>query len=66
MSALSDRMATLTAMGKLQGECAAKARLYRDTAPELAERYNRASFAGIGARLAMQAAIMAEHEAGKL
>lgn len=66
MTALSERMDTLRAMGALQGECAAKARIYRETAPELAERYRRASFAAIGARLAMQAAIMAEHEAGKL
>lgn len=66
MTALEERMATLTAIGKLQGECAVKAQLYRETDPLLADRFNRASFAGMGARVAIHAAIMAEHEAGKL
>lgn len=60
-----DKMERLRELGDLQGEMAAKASNYaaRDR-PELAGRFERASYAAMNARVLMQAALMAEREAG--
>lgn len=53
---------TLEALGGLQGVMATKARFYKESNPELAARFVRASFAAVNARMLMQAALMAERE----
>ena len=59
-----EKLELLRALGELQGEMAEKARLYkRNDLPELALRFERASYLALGARTAMQAALMAEREA---
>lgn len=59
-----EKLERLRDLGDLQGEMAQKAKLYqvRDV-PELALRFERASFAAINARTFIQAALMAEREA---
>lgn len=58
-------MERLRELGDMQAEMASKAAHYaaRDR-PELAGRFQRASYAAVNARTLMQAALMAEREAG--
>lgn len=60
----AQKLERLRELGDLQGEMAQKAKLYqaRDV-PDLALRFERASFAAINARTFIQAALMAEREA---
>lgn len=58
-----EKRQALRLIGELQGECAVKARDYkRDGFPELAARFERASFTSASAHLLIQAALMAERE----
>lgn len=59
-----DKMERLRELGDLQGEMANKARHFAATdQPELAWRFERASYAAVNARTFIQAALMAEREA---
>jgi hypothetical protein len=60
-----EKLERLRQLGDLQGEMAAKAAHYaaRDV-PDLALRFQRASYAAVNARLFIQSALMAEREAG--
>lgn len=60
----AEKLAKLREFGDLQGECAAKAKHYAaNDRPDLANRFQRASYAAVNARLFMHAALMAEREA---
>lgn len=59
----AEKMERLRELGDLQGEMAAKAAYYAARAvPDLAMRFERASYAAMSARVLMQAALMAERE----
>lgn len=58
------KMTVLREFGELQGECARKAASYAaQDRPDLAKRFERASYAAVNARMFIQAALMAEREA---
>lgn len=60
----AEKMERLRELGDLQAEMADKARHYAaKDQPELALRFERASYAAVNARTFMQAALMAEREA---
>lgn len=60
----AEKMELLRSFGDLQGEMADKARHYAaNDQPDLALRFERASYAAVNARTFMQAALMAEREA---
>lgn len=60
----AEKMERLRELGGLQGEMADKARYYAaKDQPDLALRFERASYAAVNARTFIQAALMAEREA---
>lgn len=63
----AEKMERLRELGDMQAEMAEKARHYAaNDNPELALRFQRASYAAVNARTFMQAALMAEREANAL
>lgn len=59
----AEKMERLRQLGDLQAEMAGKAAHYRTRdISELANRFERASYAAVNARVLMQAALMAERE----
>jgi hypothetical protein len=55
----------LRLLGQFQTHCATKAQQYRGTHAELSQRFERASFAAMNARVFGLAAVMAEREQAK-